>query len=210
MFGKLTLNQTVGFALLMLIGLSACGVNDDDTELTRQPTQEELEAVWEEAQPIIEDELAKEDARSAIRFPCTLYDKKAASALLSAELEAPAFAHEIRSSNNIDTGTSYSWQSEACSWSNWGDGASLYIWVSRPDDFEDGRVLCHGIYDEDTTEALFGGDSKWVFLKSFAWAKLLVCRDDGLFFVEIHDGPADEAAAKGIAMEIADRVAAAL
>lgn len=196
--------------VVVLAGLGGCGDSGDATQTAREPTQAELEAVWQEAQPIIEDELEKEDARSAVRFPCTLFDKEEAGALLSADVEAPAFTSEFKNVQNIDTGDQYSWQAEACSWNNWGDGASLHIWVSRPGDFEDGRVQCHGIYDEDTTEALFGGDSKWEFLESFAWAKLLVCRDDGLFFVEISDGPADEAAAKGIAIEIADRVAAAL
>lgn len=197
-------------AVFMLTGLTACGGGEEEVQSAQEPTQEELEAVWDEAQAVIEEELVKEDARNAARFPCTLFDKTTASNLLGAEVEAPVFAHEFKNSSNIDTGDNYSWQAEACTWSNWGDGASLNIWVSRPEHFEDGRVSCYGIYDEDTTEAWLDGKSKWEFLESFAWAKLLVCRDDGLFFVEIHDGPTDEAAAKGIAMEISNRVVSAL
>lgn len=191
--------------------LVGCSDGDDATQrVEREPTQEELEAAWQEAQPIIEKELAKEDARSAARYPCTLFDKESASALLNASLEAPTFAHEFKNSGNLDTGVSHSWEADACSWNNWGDGASLNVWVSKPEHFADGKVSCIGIDDDDITEALLGGKAEWEFLQSFAWAKLLVCRDDGLFFIEIHDGPTDEAAAKGISIEIASRIAEAL
>jgi len=202
--------KAVALAALIVVGPTACGSPDEEVQTARQPTQEELEAVWQEAQPIIEDELAKEDARSAVRFPCTLFDKAAASELLGTNVEAPAFTHEFMNLSNIDTGVSHSWQADACSWNNWGDGASLNLWVSKPEHFPDGRVSCVGIDDDDITEDLLGGKAEWEFLESFAWAKLLVCRDDGLFFVEIHDGPTDEADAKSISVAVATHVAAAL
>lgn len=202
--------QCCGIPLFLLPALGACGQGDEMTEAVREPTQEELEAAWHEAQPIIEKELAKEDARSAVRFPCTLFDQVSASELLGTVVEAPGFAHEFKSSNNIDTGVSLSWEADACSWNNWGDGANLYIWVSKPEHFADGRVSCNGIDEDDVTEALLGGKAEWTFLESFAWAQLLVCKEDGLFFVEVHDGPADEAKAKNLAIEVATRVAAAL
>lgn len=208
--GSLFVNRGITILVSILVGLGACGGSQEETQSVRAPAQEELEAVWQEAQPIIEDELAKEEARSAVRFPCTLFDKAAAADLLGAEVEAPAFAHEFKNSSNIDTGENNAWQAEACSWSNRGDGASLNIWVSRPEHFKDGHVSCYGIYDEDTTEGLLGGQAKWEFLESFGWAKLLVCRDDALVFVEINDGPVEETAAKSIAMEIASRVTATL
>jgi hypothetical protein len=205
-----TATSTAMLAALVATVLGGCGDGNEVTQAAREPTQEELEAVWQEAQPIIENELAKEDARSAARYPCTLFDKEAASALLNADLEAPAFAHEFMNSSNMDTGVSHSWEADACSWNNWGDGASLSLWVSRPEHFADGRVSCIGIDDDDITEDLLGGKAEWEFLESFAWAKLLVCRDDGLFFVEVHDGPADEGAAKSITVEIASRIAETL
>ncbi len=201
-------SKWIQFAVIPLAALGACGDSDRADVPAREPTQKELEAVWQEAQPIIEDELAKEDARSAVRFPCTIMDKEVASALLGSALEAPMYAHEYRNDSNIDTGESVSWQAEACSWNNWGDGASLNIWVSRPNHFVDGRVHCYGIDDADSMETLLGGKAKWEFLESFAWAKLLVCRDDSLFFVEIHDGPQNEAEAKAIAAEIANKMIA--
>jgi hypothetical protein len=197
-------------AALMATVLGGCGDSNEATQTAHEPTLEELEAVWQEAHPIIERELAKEDARSAARFPCTLFDKEAASALLNANLEAPTFAHEFKNLSNLDTGNHFSWEAEACSWNNWGDGASMNVWVSKPEHFADGRVSCIGIDDDDITEALLGGKAEWEFLESFAWAKLLVCRDDGLFFVEVHDGPADEGEAKSISVEIASRIAETL
>jgi len=166
--------------------------------------------VWQEAEPIIDEELAKEAARSAVRYPCTLFDKEAAAALLGATVEAPEYAHEFKNVQNADTGESSSWQAEACSWNNWGDGGSMNVWVSRRDQFPGGTVQCHGIYEEEVTEALFGGTAKWEFLESFGWAKLLVCRDDALFFVEVQGGPTDEATAKRIAAQVADRISATL
>lgn len=194
---------TVACCVLIFVGSSACGGSDQDAQSAHQPTQAELEAVWQETQPIIDEELAKEDARSAVRFPCTLYEQTVASDLLDGDVEPPMYAHEFKRSNDIDTGESISWQAEACTWSARDDGASLYVWVSMPEHFEDGRVSCNGINDDESTEALLGGKAQWEFLESFAWAKLLVCRDDSLFFLEIHDGPVEEASARDLALRIA-------
>jgi len=191
-------------ALFSLTVVGACGNSDDAEEPAREPAQAELEAVWGEAQPIIDKEVAKEDARSAARFPCTLFDKESASSLLNAELEAPSFAYEHK---NYDDS---SWQAEACSWISWGDGPSLSVWVSKPEHFASGSVSCYGFRDEDVPETLLDGQAVWTFQKSFAWAKLLVCRDDALFHVEIHDGPAMESEAKEIALNIASQIAGAL
>ncbi|HNP65238.1 MAG TPA: hypothetical protein PKH39_14980 [Woeseiaceae bacterium] len=200
----------IAITVLMVLAANACSGDDETLSSAREPTQEELEAVWQEAQPIIADELAKEDAKSAVRFPCTVFDRQSAGELLGNELDAPMYAHEFKNTSNLDTGEQFSWEADACTWSNTGDGANLTIWVSRPQDFKDGRVRCHGFYDEDITEPFLGGNAKWEFLESFAWAKLLVCRDDGLFFIEIHDGPSDETDARRITNDAAARIVGAL
>jgi hypothetical protein len=203
---KSIVKKVAALSILSLAGLRAYSEADGAPQEAPEPSQTELEAVWQEAEPIIEDELAKEATRSAVRYPCALFDKEAAGALLSAKVDAPEFAHEFKTVTNADTGESSTWEAEACSWNNWGDGASMNIWVSRRDQFPDGKVLCHGIYDEDKTESLFGGTAKWEFLESFGWAKLLVCRDDTLFFAEIHDGPMVEAEARRVAAQVAMRI----
>ena len=78
----------------------------------------------------------------------------------------------------------------------------MNVWVSRPNQFADGQVQCFGMYEEETAQA-HGGLSLWFFQGGFAWARLLVCRDDALFEIEIHNGPADE----GEARDLTDRIA---
>ncbi len=193
------MNQRKMMACVLVL-LVACGEPTDSSAQNREPTREELEAVWEEVQPIIDEELAKEDARSAIRFPCTLYGRDAASALLHAEPATPGYVpgyvHEYKSHNDS------SWQADACSWNSWDSGPSMNVWVSRPNQFADGQVQCFGMYEEETAQA-HGGLSLWFFQGGFAWARLLVCRDDALFEIEIHNGPADE----GEARDLTDRIA---
>lgn len=187
---------------LLLVTMSAC--NSDNAAPASAVSEEQLEEIMREAQPIIEEELAKEDARSAVRFPCTLLDREAASALLGAELEAPAFAFEHKAENDM------SWQAEACSWNSLNEGPDLSIWVSQARHFADGHVQCIGIRDEDVPEPLAGGQGVWDFQASFAWSRLLVCREDALFFIEIHDGPEEEAAARRLTLDIAEKVTTAL
>jgi hypothetical protein len=210
----MTANRTTVYAVVAVVfafaGLGACGSSADEPQPAREPTQQELEAVWKETQPIIKEELAKEEARNAVRFPCTLFDRQAAGELLGTDVVAPEYAHEFKNTSDADTGEAFSWEADACTWSNAGDGASLNLWVSKRQHFKDGRVSCHGIYEEDVTEPFLGGNAKWEFLESFAWAKLLVCRDDGLFFIELHHGPSDETEARGVVNEVAARIAGAL
>ena len=183
--------------------LLACGDSRDAPILDREPAREELEAVWREAEPIIDDELAKEEARSAVQFPCTLYDKEAVNALLHAELEAPQFAHVYQSLNEDG------WQSNACSWNHWDSGPSLNVWVSRPNQFGDRGVQCFGMEDVQIEQA-HGGRALWMFVEGFAWARLLVCREDALFEVEVHRGPKDEPEARALTDRVARDVIAAL
>lgn len=183
-------------AVVGAIVLGACGDPGNAPVTDRQPSREELEAVWAEAQPIIDAEVSKEEGRSALQFPCGLYDKEAASALLSAEIGSPGFAREYKTRDRD------SWQADACSWSSLNGGPSLGVWVSRPRHFAMGGVQCFGMEGEQT-ESSYGGQILWVFQGSFAWSKLLVCRDDALFEIEIHRGPGDEVAAR----ELTDRIA---
>lgn len=195
------------WTLLVVIPLtvvSACGSSDRAEEPTREATQEELEAVLQEVQPIIDKELAKVDARNAIRFPCTLFTKEAAGALLDSDVEAPSYQYENRTLNKD------AWISEACLWRRSADGPNLSIWVSKSEHFVDGTVSCYGISDADKPEALLGGQAVWTFRKRYGWAELLVCRDDGLFHVEIYEGPTGESDAREIAIAVASEIAKAL
>jgi len=79
------------------------------------------------------------------------------------------------------------------------DGPNPGVWVSKPEHFVDGSVSCYGISDADKPEAQLDG-----------WAELLVCRDDGLFHVEIHNGPTGESDAREIAITVASQIARAL
>lgn len=195
------------WTLLVVIPLtvvSACGSSDRAEEPTREATQEELEAVLQEVQPIIEQELAKVDARNAIRFPCTLLTKEAAGALLNSDVEAPGYKYENRTLNKD------AWISEACLWRRSADGPNLSVWVSKPEHFVDGSVSCYGISGADVPEALLNGRAVWTFRKRYGWAELLVCRDDALFYVEIQDGPTEESEARKIAIAVASEIAKAL
>ncbi len=187
-------NLIIAVVMTQLFG---CGQSDDIPASDYEPSRAELEAVWDEAQIIVEDELAKVEARSAVRFPCTLFDQAAASELLASELEAPGFASEHKTHNDE------SWQADACSWISWGSGPSMSVWVSRPAHFADGRVRCFGMNDDDETGTSHGGRSSWFYRDSFAWGRLLVCRDDVLFEIEVHGGPAEEVAVR----ELIGRVA---
>jgi hypothetical protein len=189
---------------ILLTAIGACGRSDRGEEPTRKATQEELAAVFQEVQPIIDKELAKVDARNAIRFPCTVFTKEAAGAILKSDVEAPGYAYENRTLNDD------AWISEACLWRRSADGPNLDIWVSKPEHFADGSVSCYGIGDADKPEALLGGQAIWTFRKRYGWAELLVCRDDALFHVEINDGPTAESEAREIAIAVASEIAKAL
>jgi hypothetical protein len=190
---------------LPLALLGACGDSDRAETPPQEPNDAEFEALWaKEIQPTIDQEIAKVEARSAIRYPCTLFSKEMASELLMSEVEAPSYAFENRTLN------SDAWRAEACTWHRSAEGPILSIWISKPDHFDDGRVSCYGISDADVPETLLDGQALWTFRKRYGWAELLVCRDDALFHVEIQDGPADEAAAREIALTIAGQIAGAL
>ncbi|MCU7811187.1 MAG: hypothetical protein KZQ77_08110 [Candidatus Thiodiazotropha sp. (ex Notomyrtea botanica)] len=180
----------------VMIFLAACGDVPQPTDMSEADRRAELEAVWQEAQPIIEEELAREEARSAVRFPCTLYDKAAASALLNADLQAPNYTFEHR---NEDANT---WSSVACSWSSRDSGPDLNIWVSRPEHFEGGMVKCFGLESDDKDAPALSDRSSWWFQRTFGWARLRACYADSLFEVEIMDGPTDEAAARDLAVQV--------
>lgn len=191
-------------ALMPFATMIACEGREESSSTVAQTNEAQFEAIMEQAQPIIDEEIRKEEATSAVRFPCTLLDREAAGALLGAELEAPAFAFEHKAENDI------SWQAEACSWNSLNEGPDLYIWVSQARHFADGRVQCIGIREEDVPEPLAGGRAVWDFQASFAWSRLLVCRDDALIFIEIHDGPGEEAAARRLSLDVAEKVVAEL
>lgn len=189
---------------ISLTAIGACGRSDRGEEPTGEAIQEDLAAVFREVQPIIDKELAKVDARNAIRFPCTLFTKEAAGTLLDSDVEAPGYTYENRTLNQD------AWISEACLWRSSVDGPNLSIWVSKPEHFVDGSVSCNGISDADKPEALLGGQAVWTFRKRYGWAELLVCRDDGLFHVEIYDGPTGESDSREIAIAVASEIAKAL
>lgn len=198
-----SLRMILILAPLTLIG--ACGDSEPVETPPQEPSNVEFEELWaKEIQPTIDQEIAKVEARSAIRYPCTLFSKEEASELLKSEVEAPSYAFENRSLN------ADSWQAEACTWHRSVEGPNLSIWVSKPDHFADGRVSCYGISEADVPETLLNGQALWTFRKRYGWAELLVCREDALFHVEIHDGPADESAAREIALTIAGQIASAL
>ncbi|MDH4071514.1 MAG: hypothetical protein OEV41_00250 [Gammaproteobacteria bacterium] len=183
-----------------LSSLAACGGSEPEAP----PAPEaDVAAILESVEPIVQQQLEREVARSAVQYPCTLYDATVASVMLGGEVNTPNYTYEHMSFNDD------AWEAEACSWSDWSDGPTLSVWVSRPQHFADNAVHCFGAMP-GTPEEMLGGRAVWNFEGSFGWAQLHVCRDDGVFSVEIHGGPADEPAARELATRIAGDIAATL
>jgi hypothetical protein len=195
------MRRLYGFVVSAAVtALVACGDSSPPADVSDPVKRAEREAVWEAAEPIIEQELSKEESRSAVRFPCTLYDQAAASALMNAALDAPNFSLEHR---NEDAD---SWSSVACSWNSLNSGPDLSVWVSRPDHFDGGAVRCFGLEPEDNAEPELGARSSWWFQEAFGWSRLRGCGEGYLFQVEIMNGPTDDAAARGLSTQVGQRL----
>ncbi len=195
------------FIAVLATLLAACGgphdsnaVGDADSDTVRAVSEAELEAIWKATEPIVEAELAKDDAQSAARFPCTLYSKESASELLGSNLESPVYASEYKNRDGLE------FKADACSWSSWGTGPDLYVWASRPSQFPGGVVPCSTLSSDSPTETILDGIAEWNWQESFGWARLQVCRSDGLFFVEIHDVSVGEQAARDLAIGIVEQM----
>ena len=199
---------------VLVVLLTACGEAPSPREAP-PPELAEPESPAPEVEPqatgmdaaqidaLIDGAIAREEAKSAAQYPCSLYGTADVEALLGVAMRAGDYAFVHRTENDDN------WRSEACDWSaREMGGPRLSLWVSKPTHFDGGGVACFGLASDDVAEPELGRLAKWTFQKSFGWGTLRVCSDAALTEVVVMRGPKDEAAAHAIARSVASKALA--
>jgi hypothetical protein len=196
-----------GLTCLIVLTTFGCGSPDEETGDTTEDEQsvapgavqygEDAMAV---AEAIIESRLAAEKARSAARYPCSLFSAEDIEELLGAPVEDGDYTTVNRHENIGD------WQSDDCLWSSTIDrGPELDLWVSRAGQFPSGKIECYGLEPGDRAFPDLADRSSWKYQKSWGWGTLRACTDSALLEVELMYG-ADEDSVLRMTRAVAARV----
>jgi len=185
-----------------LLLLSACGSSDTDTDeaKTAQATPEQIEAMQQDAQKIVEQQMAKLQQREASTWPCSLFPQADIETLVGNTLDKGSYAFV----NTDDNGHQY--KREACDWSaKGGEGNEVSLWVSLPKHFASGKVECSpGSVGKDISG--IGDQAWWEYQKYWGMGTLRVCSAKAMLEAKVTVKSKDEAAARKIAQAMAEKV----
>jgi len=199
------LNATL-FATILLI---SCGddnpENATDQDITDVQQEESTGEHWlgdlADSENIVEQALEREQKKSAASYPCSLFTVEEVQQFIGGAVDPGFYTFEHMNLNDDN------WRGEACAWSSaGGEGADLRLWVSRPENFDDGKVRCIGLTATDNAEPELGAQSSWTYQSSWGWGTLRICAADRLMEVEIRNGPRDEQTVRAAARSIAQKV----
>lgn len=189
---------------MSLVVLTSCGTPDKatDEKPPAQATPEQVKQMQQEADKVVEPQMAKLQQKEASTFPCSLFAQQEIEALAGNPLDQGSYTFD----HVTDDDRTY--RSASCDWSpKSAEGNGIDLWVSLPKNFDSGKVECS---PGSTNKEISGiGDRAWwEYQKYFGMGTLRVCSAKAMLEVKVTVTSKEEAAAKRIAQTVTEKVLA--